>query len=65
MVPVFCFVLNEAFAAHALRALEQTGRFFGIELLKIFLIGSNVSNFENRKKCSITPPVFFKMYRYM
>ena len=34
MVPVFCFVLNEAFAAHALRALEQTGRFFGIELQK-------------------------------
>ena len=31
-------------------------RFFGIELIKIFLIGSNVSIFKNRKKWEIPPP---------
>ena len=33
-----------------------TSRFFGIELIKIYLISSNVSKFENAKMCQITPP---------
>ena len=36
----------------------QTCRIFGTELLKMYLIDSNVSIFENRKKYYFTPPVY-------
>ena len=32
------------------RTRDEMCRFLGIELMKIYLIGSNVSIFENRKK---------------
>ena len=31
-----------------MRHVRQTQRFFGIELLKIYLIGNNVTDFENK-----------------
>ena len=40
---------NENFAEHVLQAHGQMRRFFGMELLKIYLIDSNVSNVENCK----------------
>ena len=42
----------------------QIGRFKKIKLIKIYLIGSNVSNFESRKKCKITAPYCTLYWRF-
>ena len=45
-----CLNIKTLLSAHG-----QTCRFFGIELLKIFMFGNNVPGFKNLKKCCITP----------
>ena len=47
------FFDNENFAA---RARGKSCRFSGIELIKIYQIGSNVPNFKNPQKIQIPPP---------
>ena len=48
---------HDNFAASVPHAFSRPNlRNFGIELLQIYLIGSNVSNFKSHEKCLINPP---------